>query len=69
MSGDRALSVILFATSLILAVIYTPVREELRVFVAYVTAGRSGSPPAQADRAKPATEASAGMVKFPSRVE
>ncbi len=66
MSGDRALSVLLFATSLILAVTYTPVRQELRAVVAFVTSGRIGGHPAKTDRPKPATEEAAEVVKYPS---
>jgi hypothetical protein len=66
MSGDRALSVLLFATSLILAVTYTPVRQELRAVIAFVTAGRIGGQPAKTDRPKPATEEDTEVVKYPS---
>jgi hypothetical protein len=66
MSGDRALSFLLFATSLILAVTYTPVRKELRAVVAFVTAGRIGGQPAKTDRPNPAPEEAAEVVKYSS---
>jgi len=68
MTGDRALSFILFATSLILAVAYTPVRDELRAVVAFVTSDRIAAN-AHADRAKPGSQAAAATIKMSSGVQ
>ena len=62
MTGDRALSFILFASSLILAVMYTPVREEMRVVVAFVTSGRAGAQ-AVINDFKPAPDSSSAIAK------